>query len=454
MRNFLLTPAVLFAAALAFVPAQVRAADVDAGKTEQVRANLAKFSAAEKKQVAEAAAKIAVDANQAPAARVAAIRSLALLQEPASVAVLKGLFADAAVADEARAAIQRIPGPDSVSALLAGLGAAKDPKIQAGFLESLGRLQAKSAVLTIKGFIGGPASEAAQRALASIATPDAFTALLGAPASELKNDLLLDTAAKILVCPKCADVARPAVLAALRDLSKGSDADAAFSAFLLRFRFQDADTAAALKSSNALERRAASTFLNNSRDVESAAVLEKALASATGADLVAIVGAIANRDQKSAAPALRARADSEKDANVKSELLKALGQIGGANDVAFFASLLADADVGDAAKSALGQVRGEGVAQAFTTIVADKSVKTETRKALLDIIRRRDLRDAVVGLLPVLSDSQEDIRIGAIKIIEVFANKTQLPALEATTPTQKDTKERLAAKIEKIKNGK
>ena len=454
MRNFFLTPAVLFAAALAFVPTQVRAVDVDAGKTEQVRANLAKFSADEKKQVAEAASKIAADAAQTPAARVAAIRSLALLQEPSSVAFLKGLFANAALADEARAAIQRIPGPDSVSALLEGLGAAKDPKIQAGFLESLGRLQAKSAVLTIKGFIGGPASEAAQRALASIATPDAFSALLTAPASELKNDLILDAAAKILVCPKCAETARPVVLAALRDLSCSSDADAAFSALLLRFRFQDADAAAALRSSNAIERRAASTFLNNSRDVESAAVLEKALASATGSDLIAIVGAIANRDQKSAAPALRARATAEKDANVKSELLKALGQIGGGNDVAFFAALLSDNDVGDAAKAALGQVRGEGVAQAFTSIVADKSAKIEIRKALLDIIIRRELRDAVSGLLPVLNDAQEDIRIGAIKVVERFATKAQLSALEAASPTQADTKERLAAKIEKIKAGK
>ncbi|MDR2844697.1 MAG: hypothetical protein LBV28_01235 [Puniceicoccales bacterium] len=454
MRYFLLSPAVLFAAALALAPAPAQAADVDAAKTEQVRAQLAKLSADEKKQVAAAAAKIVADASQPAAARIAAIRSLALLQEPTSVETLKKLFADAAVADEARAAIQRIPGPDSVSALLEGLGATKDPKLQAGFLESLGRLQAKSAVLTIKGFIGGPASEAAQRALASIASPDAFAALLTAPASELRSDLVLDAAAKILVCPNCAKAAGPAVLAALRDLSKGSDADAAFSALLLRFRFQDADAAAALKSDNAVERRAASTFLNNSRDVESAAVLEKALASAQGNDLIAIVGAIANRDQKSAAPALLAKAKAETNAAVKSELLKALGQIGGADDVEFFSSLLGEGEIGDAAKAALGQVRGTGVTQAFTKIVADKSVKIETRKALLDIIRRRDLRDAVVGLLPVLNDSEEDIRIGAIKIVEAFANKTQLPALEAAKPTQADTKGRLDAKIEKLKGGK
>jgi hypothetical protein len=458
MRYILLSPAVLLAAALAIAPAPAQAAEaaqaaqVDAAKTEQVRAQLAKFSAADKKQVAEAAAKIAADAALPAAERVGAIRSLGLLQEPSSVAVLKKLFADAAVADEARTAIQRIPGAASVSALLEGLAAAKDAKLQAGFLESLGRLQAKPAVQTINGFLGGPASEAALRALAAIATPDAFTAINSAPASELKNDLLLDVAAKILVCPECSKKAAPAVLAVLKKLSASDDKDAAFSALLLRFRFQDANAADALKSANPVERRAASTFLNTSRDVESAKVLEKALATTTGADLVAVVGAIANREQKSAAPALRARANAEKDGNVKSILVKTLGQIGGADDVAFFASLLgSDEAVADAAKEALRQVRGAGVAQAFTGIVADVSAKNSLRLELLRIILRRELREAVPGLIPVLNDAEEDIRIEASKIIGRFASKAQLPLLEAAKVTQPDTKERLAKKIADLK---
>jgi hypothetical protein len=457
MRHFFLSPAILLAAALAAAPAPAQAADVDAGKTEQVRAKLAALSDAEKAQIAKDAAKIAGNTNLATSERVAAIRSLALLQDPGSVGALKALLSNPALADDARAALQLIPGNDAIAALLEGLAKAKEPRLQAGFIESLGIRRAPEAVRAIKKYTGGPAGEAALRALAIIGTPDAFDALNAAPDSALKRDLLIDIAAKLLECPKCSQSVRPKVFTALRALTRDTaDKDAAFSAFLLRFRFQDADPAVAFKSSNPVERRAAGVFLNSSRDVESGKLLEKALADAQGEDLNTILGAFENRNQTSAAPAVRARAEKEKDPVTKGILLNTLGKIGGAQDIVFFAALTQDKElaVSEAAKAALNQVRGKGVTDAFTAIIGDTGAKLDVRKTLIDIIIRRQLRDAVPALVPVLSDSEEDVRIGALKIVERFAIKAQLEQLEKATPTDDVVKGRLAKVIEKLKGGK
>ncbi|MDR1497290.1 MAG: hypothetical protein LBS59_02570 [Puniceicoccales bacterium] len=454
MRHFFFSPAILFAAALVVAPGVAQSADIDPAKTEQVRAKLAGLSDSGRTQLTKSAVKIAGDSSRSNAERVAAIRSLALLQNPSSVAALKALFSNSALADDARAAVQLIPGNDATAALLEGLAKVNDPKLRAGFIESLGVRRAPEAVNAIKAYIGSPVSEAALRAIATIATPDAFSALNAAPASELKSDLIIDVAAKLLECPKCSAKVRSDVLGALRKLSGDTaDKDAAFSAYLLRFRFQDADPALALKSPNSLERRAAGVFLNSSRDVESGKLLEKALATAKGEDINTILGAFENRKQVSAAPAVRARAEKEKDPLIKATLIKTLSRIGGANDIAFFSKLTQDSEplISDAAKSALGQVRGKGVTDAFTNIIRDTRAKVGERSALIDIIIRRQLRDAVPALIPVLSDTEEDIRIGALKVIERYATKAQLKQLEKATPTDKTVRNRLAKVVEKLK---
>jgi len=457
MRNILSASAILLAAAALAAPLNAAESDgVDAARTEVVRAKLAKFTAADKKAVADAAAKIALDASKPREQRVGAIRTLGLLQSKSALPALKQLFGDAALADDARQALQRIPGSETKSALLAGLAAVNTPKLQAGFLDSLGALRVISAIPTIKEYIGKPApvGEAAQRALAAIGTPDGFRALLAAPDSALKNDLLIDVAAAILECPGCAS-GRPDVLKALKTLSADTtDADAAFSALLLRYRYNDADAAAALRGDNALARRAAAAFLNSSRDVESGKVLVKVLETATGADLNQIIGAVVNRQQADAAPVIRKRVrDNGTAAADKTELIKALGQIGGAEDVAFFATLL-EGDTAGAAKDALGQVRGKGVTKAFTDLVTNGSTPRASRLELLSIIQRRELRDAVPALLPLLADGEEDIRYGALKIVERLATKAQIPLIEqagakATDAAVKTRAEALVKKLSK-----
>ncbi|MDR1816746.1 MAG: hypothetical protein LBR07_00860 [Puniceicoccales bacterium] len=439
MRNILLSPAILLAAAAFLAPLHAAESDgIDAAKTEVVRARLAKFSQQDRLTVAKAAAEIALDASKPAATRIAAVRTLGLLQEKTSLPALKTLFADDAIADDARQAAQRIPGPETKSALLAGLAATNNAKLQAGFIDSLGALRATNAITVIKGYItkDAPVGEAAQRALAAIGTPDGFRALLTAPDSALKKDLLIDVAAAILECPGCA-AGRPEVIKTLKVLSADTgDADVAFSALLLRYRHSDANAAEGLRSANPIERRAAAAFLNSSRDVESGKVLEKALATAEGADLNQVLGAIVNRHQVSAAPVIRQRAGSA-NAGDKAELIKALGQIGGAGDVAFFASLLGS-DADEPARSALAQVRGKGVTKAFTDLITATGTEKKLRRDLLAIVQRRELRDAVPALLPLLASEDEDLRYDALKITERLGTKAQIPQIEAAAAKSSD----------------
>lgn len=455
MRNIRLSPAILLAAAAAFVVPQANAADIAPIKTEQVRANMAKLTADEKQQLVKTATTIAADPQNTVEERTVALRTLGLLQEAAAVPTLKALLVDPVLGDEARIALQRIPGEATIEALLEGLAKNPSEKFKTGIIESLGTLRAKNAVGPLSKLATGSSAllaEAAQRALAAIATPGAFAVLKTVADSELKRDLLLDAAAKILECPKCAS-AHGEVLAVLRQLSQNTtDADVAFSASLLRFRFQDDNVVEALRGNDANKKRAATTFLVGSRDVESGKVLEKAFAEAKGSELIPILGAIVSRKQTSILPKLRSYFAAENDVAIKQELIKALGQLGDESDVPEFAKLLLNDTFKDAARESLNQVRGAGVTKAFTDLIADGSNSKQFRMALLGVAIRRPLGgDAIPALIPVLGDKDEEIRLETLKAVKRIATKTQLNDLQKVTSSDERVTTGIAELVAKLK---
>ncbi|MDR2512972.1 MAG: hypothetical protein LBD01_04165 [Puniceicoccales bacterium] len=454
MRYIRLSPAILFAATAAFIVPQANAVDIAPIKTEQVRAKLAKLTTDEKQQLAKAATDIAADAQNTTEERTVALRTLGLLQDVSTVQPLKALLLDATLGDEARIALQRIPGEATIEAFLEGLSKSQNEIFKVGIVESLGTLRAKKAVAPLAELVKGTPllSEAAQRALASIATPAAFAALKTAADSELKSDLLLDAAAKILECPKCTS-ARGDVLAVLRQLSQNtSDADAVFTATLLRFRFQDDNVIDALRGNDANKKRAAAAFLGSSRDIESGKALEKAFAEAKDRELIPILGALVSRKQTSALPQLRSYVASEKDIVIKQELIKALGQLGDETDVPVFAQLLLKDATKDAATEALSQVRGAGVVKAYIDLIADGKNSKKLRMSLLHVAIRRPLgSDSVPGLIPVLGDQDEDVRLEALKAIKRFATKAQLDVLQKITSSDERITAGIAELVGKLK---
>ncbi|MDR2862741.1 MAG: HEAT repeat domain-containing protein [Puniceicoccales bacterium] len=457
----LITSSILvFAGAIAFAPLQAQEASIDASKTEQVRAKLAKLTPEQKQATVLAAIKILEDGQKTAAEKVGAIRSLELLQSPDSVSALSKLLGDATLADEARAALQRIPSAAVPAALLGALRTTTDAKLQAGFLESLGRLREKSAVPVIADLLKSSKDvrvlEASVRALGSIGSAEAFAVLKNASLSpaqvELQKDVLLDIAEKLLSSSKSgADIA--SIKEVLENFSKDSaDTDIRFSSWLLRIRYSLTDAGAALTSGDKVVRSAALAFLSSAQDTESSKTLITLIGTVKGADAKAVLGAIANRHLSAAAPALRSRIGSESDADTKAEFIKTLGQIGSAADVAFFAALLKEkGDFADAANEALKQVRGEGVPAAFVALITNASSGSEVRKELLGISYRRPLPQVTEGILPVLNDPDGDVRIEALKAVERLSSKANLPALEKVNATDKDVASRLQKLIKKLR---
>ncbi|MDR2844662.1 MAG: hypothetical protein LBV28_01055 [Puniceicoccales bacterium] len=460
MRITLLSSTFLLAGAMAIAPLHAQDAEsVNAGKPEQVRAVLAKLTPAQKQQATQDAVKILSDTATPAADRVAAARSLALLQSPDSIPALRALLNDATLSDEARGALQRIASPAAASALLSGLRDATDAKIQIGIIESLGILREDAAIPVFKGFLKNETlADAALRALDAIGSADAFRtvrdATVPAAQKELQSDILLDIAEKLLNSAK-SGANRSEIFDVLKKISSDkTDADASRTAWLLRFRFLEADAAVALKSTDANELFAASAFFNSSRDVESGKVLEKALPNADGALAVKIAAALASRQQTSAAPVLRARIAKEQNLEIKAELLQVLGSIGGADDVPLFTQLvLADSPIGSAANTALRQVRGVGVNKAFTDQIADTKTPKDARIALIEITVRRPLPQTAAGLIPVLADADQDVRFEALKAVERHATKAELDALKAVRaklPATDDNNARLDKLINKL----
>ena len=461
MRISLIPSTFLLAGAIAMAPlhAQDATGTLDVAKPEYVRAALAKMTPAEKENAVLAATKRISDPGTDATSRVNLIRTLALLQSPESIPALRPLLNDATLGDEARYALQRIANPAANAALLSALRESTDTRIQIGLIESLATLREAAAIPTLKEFLKNTkTTEAALRGLVAIGTVEAFAILRDAtvaPAlAELHRDLIVDISAKLLESSK-SGLNRKEIFAALAKVSQNTeDAEASFAAWLLRFRFLDADAAAALTGSDPIARRAAAIFFNGSRDIESGKVLEKALLSAKSSDVEIISGALVNRNQTSAAPALRTRIGSEKEIAAKAGLIKALAQLGGAEDVpAFTQWAKAPAPVSDAAKEALRQVRGAGITKAFTNLIANTRTDKETRLLLLGIVIRRPLNQAVTELVPLLNDEDSDIRIETMKAVDRLATKEHIELLEKTQANLKDKTiaTRVADRITKLR---
>ncbi|MDR2429367.1 MAG: hypothetical protein LBD14_00420 [Puniceicoccales bacterium] len=461
MRISLIPSTFLLAGAIAMAPlhAQDSNGTPDVAKPEYVRAALAKMTPAEKEKAVLTATKRISDPGTDATTRVSLVRTLALLQSPESIPALRPLLNDATLADEARYALQRIASPAANAALLAALRESTDTRIQIGLIESLGTLREAAAIPTLKELLRNTkTTEAALRSLCAIGTVEAFAILRDATIAptlaELHRDLLIDISAKLLESSK-SGLNRKEVLAVLTRISQNTeDTEAGFTAWLLRFRFLDADAAAALTGADPVARRAAAIFFNGSRDIESGKVLEKALLNTKSNDVEIIAGALVNRNQTSAAPALRTRIQAEKDSSAKAGLVKALAQLGGPEDVKAFAQWAKNpAPIGDAAKEALRQVRGASIADAFTSLIVNTRTDKETRLLLLSIVIRRPLNQALKELVPLLNDADADIRIETMKTVDRLASKEHIELLEKTkgSLTDKDIATRLSDRITKLR---
>lgn len=115
------------------------------------------------------------------------LRVLSKVGTPTEVPALNSLLngPDALFKEEARRALERIPGPESIAALQQALGKASDPRTQIGLINSLAIHRADSAVDDIQALIFKPElARSAITALGKIGSPKALASLKKAYASD------------------------------------------------------------------------------------------------------------------------------------------------------------------------------------------------------------------------------------------------------------------------------
>lgn len=141
----------------------------------------------------------ALKTELAQPAKGAVCRALRIIGTATAVPALASLLTDEKLSHMARYALERIPGPEACSALLAALPKSAG-KIQLGIISSLGVQGEPAAIAPLDGLLGNvnpSIAAAAACALGDIGTPDAAKAVITAKPTPATQAALADAA---LVC--------------------------------------------------------------------------------------------------------------------------------------------------------------------------------------------------------------------------------------------------------------
>lgn len=147
-----------------------------------------------------------------------------------------------------------------------------------------------------------------------------------------------------------------------------------------------------------------------------------------------------------------ARLAREGRATLRADAVAALGEIGGAEQIAELARLADQPSLAAPAEAALERIGGKGVAAAFSDGIADRGLSTDGRLALIRAAGRRELREASPAVIAALAEPE--LATEARKTALRLAQPADLPALRKARDGAKDAAtrgalERLIARLEK-----
>lgn len=143
---------------------------------------------------------------------------------------------------------------------------------------------------------------------------------------------------------------------------------------------------------------------------------------------VQLLSALADRGDAVALPAV-AEASKVLDESVRVAALRAVGQLGGAGEVAMLARRAAQTRGQEqkAARDSLYRLHGPDVNATILDVLAtaDPEVKVE----LIRAVGERNIVDAVASLLETATDEDRKVRSESLKVLRVIADPQTLPAL-------------------------
>lgn len=413
----------------------------------QFRAKLAALSLEEREAaLLEAATTLAAE-EKSYAERVDALRRLGLLQDAASIPVVRMVLGDPALGDEARRVLQRIPGPVAEVALLSGLRKETDARLRIGLLASLGERRVET---VIPEAVKAAADQDPQlagaglRTLGAIKTGASLAALrsarIRAEHRALRFQLLLETCGALLGRPD-GGVSHGRVVETLREVEGQEEFPRLRQAArVLQLQYGLRSAAECLAGDDPALRAAALSFLRQARDIDSGKLLLDFFWRAEGRDLLDCLVAIETRRQTEALPLLYTLLSRQPAPEVKVAIIETMGVLGSGAEAQTLAVALesSDAAVSEAAREALLNLQGGDVGGALAELFSDTSLSVAVRRQLMDIARRRWFYTAVPGALAVLKDADAALHREALKTLERLAGPEDLPTLRAAVPLVSD----------------
>ena len=382
-----------------------------------------------------------------------ACQQLSIVGTGESVDVLAALLGDANLSDYARFALEQIDDERVDEAFRNALAKVKGRQL-AGIISSIGARQDTRAVPALERLIldnQSGVSREAVAALGRIATDEAI-ATIGGVLAAVQDDLRISAA-------------QAALTAGQRLMARGENekAVAVFNRVLL------ADVPGHIKNAAAYNSILAGgdsgiTLLAEqlrsddpgkvemallaARKLRGSAVSQKLAAEVPNlspAIQVLTIKALLDRDDPSVAGVIRQLAESN-NRNVRTEALKALGQIGDSSAVAI---LLTAADAGggesEIALASLRTIQADDIEQQI--IACMQSANAPLKAKLIEIIAARRFSAAVAALLTEAANKNETVAIAALKALTELAGPQDLPALVSLLLNIQDARVRSQAEV-------
>ena len=364
-----------------------------------------------------------------------ACRHLAVIATKASVPVLAALLADEELSHMARYALEPMPHASVGEALRGALGKLKGRPL-VGVIGSLGVRRDAKAVPALAGMLGSAdadVAEAAARAMGSIGTAGAVTALQGAlpGAGDAKQLALCEglfRSAEALAREGKRDEA-VAIYDHLRGL-KGPHqvrTGALRGAILARGKDGLPLLRENLAARDYLLFAAAVRTTYEMPGAEVTQALAAVLGKAPADNQILVMQALGRRGDGAALPALMGVCKAG-EKPVRLAAIRTVGQIGEASAAGLIALMgEADSDIAAAARESLASLTGPQVDAAIMKMLA--SDDAARRGAAMELIGRRRMTAAIPDLLKAAAGADAKVRAEALKHLGELAGPAELPAL-------------------------
>jgi HEAT repeat protein len=392
---------------------------------------------------------LAILASDAPfAEKAAACRQLGVAGTAKAVPVLSRLLADEKLAHMARYALETLPDPVVDQALRESLDSLQGQRL-VGVIGSIGVRQDNQAVSALSGLLGNrdaEVSRAAMRALGSIGSPQAVSALQAA-LPQTPTSQRLDLYEGLL---RCAEVHREqghtqAALAVYTAMNKNQLPHQVRSAAIrgevtmrgagdLGFLRQCLSHEDYTVFSAAVSATLALTDQQITRE------LTRGLADRSEDQQVLIAGVLGLRGDLTALEDLHALA-RKGQTNVRLAALKSLSQMGQAATVPLLVSLTEERDpeIGSAAATHLAHFPNRAADGAIREMLGSQNAKQ--RLIALQMVAQRRMAGSLPALLQAAADPDIQIRTQALKSLAELGGSQELLALLVMLPEMKEAKD-------------